>query len=246
MTKNLLSVIALTVLMLAGNVSKAQDVQLGIRGGMNYSTLRGFDDLSPNFRTLPSAGASIVLKGNGNWSYSFDILYSQRGVTYSSEISDTVFTEKFNYKELLHYVEIPVLFNYSFLSDSSRFRPRVFVGPSLNIRTKGTRTLNYNKSTADSVFADFEQLTDLNLTYSPIDYGVVFGAGLSFDVTDNLVASFDARFNYGLLDIRERISNFSPKIANLHANFLIGIHYKIGTGKKKSGGTASEPAIITE
>jgi hypothetical protein len=63
----------------------------------------------------------------------------------------------------------------------------------------------------------------------------VVGAGLTYKITDNLSASLDARFTYGLMDIREVLSNSSPKISNMFATLSFGVMYNLSSlGKKKS------------
>ena len=109
----------------------AQSSGVGLRLGGNYSTLSGYEDFEPSSKILPSMGLTGFLQGKGNWSFSADLLFSQRGVEYKKVKSDSLQTETELYDETLNYIEIPVLFHYSFLSDSSAFRPRVFFGPRL-------------------------------------------------------------------------------------------------------------------
>lgn len=207
----------------------AQSSGVGLRLGGNYSTLSGYEDFEPSSKILPSMGLTGFLQGRGNWSFSADLLFSQRGVEYKKVKSDSLQTETELYDETLNYIEIPVLFHYSFLSDSSAFRPRVFFGPSLNVRASSNRNLSYKKvNAADSVLLESTADQDLKNTYTPLDYGFIVGAGITYKINAKFVATADVRLNYGLMDIREYLSESSPSIRNRNYCFHIGVYYLLG------------------
>jgi outer membrane protein W len=150
-------------------------------------------------------------------------------VEYKKVKSDSLQTETELYDETLNYIEIPVLFHYSFLSDSSAFRPRVFFGPSLNVRASSNRNLSYKKvNAADSVLLESTADQDLKNTYTPLDYGFIVGAGVTYKINSKFVATADVRLNYGLMDIREYLSESSPSIRNRNYCFHIGVYYLLG------------------
>jgi hypothetical protein len=204
---------------------------------MNYSTLRGYEDFSPESKILPNAGIGVMVKGEKNWTFGADVLYSQRGLIYTitKEDSNKTVKETEKYDELLSYLEIPIQFNYNFGDDSSAFRPRVSFGPTLNVRFKSTQDLTYQKTLiraasqqSDSVLDPQVATYDLTSKYTPIDYGVFIGGGLSYKINDKMVATIDLRFHWGLMDIREQLSESSTRKANLNYNAFIGFYYLIG------------------
>lgn len=207
----------------------AQSSGVGLRLGANYSSLTGYEDFEPSAKILPSVGLSGFLQGKGNWTFSTDLLYSQRGVEYKKIMSDSLQTVTETFDETITYIEIPVLFHYSFLSDSATFRPRVFFGPSLNVRATSNRNLAYKKVNAsDSVLVETSSDLDLKNTYTPLDYGFVVGAGITYKINSNFVATADVRINYGLMDIREYLSESSPSIRNRNYCFHVGVYYLLG------------------
>jgi len=209
---------------------KAQSLSMGIRGGGNYSTLLGID--SAKFKTGITGGISLNYQTAGKWSVSADMLYTQRGITYQKNIKDTSGnqTEKFEYDYALNYVEIPVLFHYNFLSDSSKLKARAFFGPSLNVRMnaknsiKYTKVVTYGDSTATTNTAGDQDLTYI---YTPLDYGFVGGIGATYAITDKISASVDVRASYGLLDIREYLSQSTKAVRNANVSILVGVAYRL-------------------
>lgn len=222
--------IAITALFGFNTVTEAQSVSLGIRGGGNYSTLLGID--SAEMKTGITGGLTLNYQTTGKWSVTADILYTQRGITYQKNFSDTTIhqKEKFEYNYSLNYVEIPVLFHYNFLNDSSKLKARAFFGPSLNVRVnakndiKYTKTITYGDST---VTTNTEGVQDLSYIYTPLDYGFVGGIGATYAITDKIAASVDIRACYGLLDIREYLSESSKAVRNANISVLVGITYRL-------------------
>ena len=212
------------------NTSQAQSLSMGIRGGANYSKLLGID--SSEFKTGIVGGITLNYQTAGKWSFSTDILYTQRGTTFQRNFADSLVdqTEKFEYDYSMNYVEIPVLFHYNFLSDSSKLKARAFFGPSLNVRVNAKNNIKYTKVVNfgdSSVTTNTEGEQDLAYIYTPLDYGFVGGIGATYAVTDKISASFDIRASYGLLDIREYLSESSKAVRNANINILIGVTYRL-------------------
>jgi hypothetical protein len=222
--------IAVTALFGFNAVSNAQSISMGIRGGGNYSTLLGID--SAEFKTGVTGGITLNYQTAGKWSVSADILYTQRGTTFQRNFTDTVSSqkEKFEYNYSLNYAEIPVLFHYNFLSDSSKLKARAFFGPSLNVRVNSKNNIKYTKVVTfgdSTATTNTEGEQDLAYVYTPLDYGFVGGIGATYAVTNKISASFDVRASYGLLDIREYLSESSKVVKNANISILIGVTYRL-------------------
>jgi outer membrane protein W len=220
--------VAFAALFSVNVVTKAQSISLGIRGGGNYSTLLGIDDAK--FKTGVTAGLTVNYQTSGKWSASADLLYSQRGTTFERNDTASNIKEKYEYSYALNYVEIPILFHYNFLSDSSKLKARAFFGPSLNVRINANNKIKYTKevSFGDSIATSTsEGEQDLAYVYTPLDYGFVGGIGATYAITDKISASLDIRASYGLLDIREYLSKSSNAVRNANVNVLVGVTYRL-------------------
>ena len=221
--------LALAASLFCGIGAQAQSLSIGIRGGGNYSSLIGID--STNFKTGVVGGLMLNYQSEGKWSYSADILYTQRGTTFERNFKTENQTEKFEYNYSFNYVEVPILFHYNFLSDSSKLKARVFVGPSLNVRVnakndiKYTKVVNYGDSTVTTNTAGDQNLAFI---YTPLDFGAIAGIGATYEITDKISASLDIRASYGLLDIREYLSKSSKAVHNYNVGILVGVSYKLG------------------
>jgi hypothetical protein len=220
--------VAFTALISVNVVTKAQSISLGIRGGGNYSTLLGIDEAK--FKTGITGGLTVNYQTMGKWSATADILYTQRGTTFERNDTARNIKEKYEYDYSINYIEIPILFHYNFLPDSSRLKARAFFGPSLNVRVNANNDIKYTKEVTfgDSVAtSNAEGKQDLAYIYTPLDYGFVGGIGATYAITDKISASVDIRASYGLLDIREYLSKSSSAVRNANVNVLVGVTYRL-------------------
>lgn len=222
--------LAFVALLSFNTVTEAQSLSMGIRGGGNYSKLLGID--STEFKTGITGGITLNYQTLGKWSFSADVLYTQRGTTFQRHFSDSssVVKEKYEYDYSFNYVEIPILFHYNFLSDSSKLKARAFFGPSLNVRVNAKNKIKYTKEVTagdSTVTTNTAGEQDLAYVYTPLDYGFVGGVGATYAVTDKISASVDVRASYGLLDIREYLSKSSSAVRNANVTVLIGVTYRL-------------------
>ncbi|XOV95264.1 MAG: porin family protein [Bacteroidota bacterium] len=164
--------ISIIILLSLTNVLQAQHINLGIKGGLNVSTIEG--DNSGSYKTKP--GFYLGLLGHIHLTDQFAIqpeaYYSVQGTQYKSGSSDL----KLN----LNYVNIPLLFQYMF---DNGFRLQA--GPQVGILVS-----------ANSVVSDSD--TEVKSSYKNTDVALV--AGMSY-VKPSTGFGFDIRYNHGLSNI---------------------------------------------
>lgn len=120
----------------------------------------------------------------------------------------------------LEYVTFPFLVRYT----DNRFPVYVNAGPYFG------HLLNYAE-TYDIVV--LERTSDINEN----DFGISFGAGAIFDLSDELNLTIELRNNLGLTNIKESDEGYKNVVArpvedlstirNNSINILIGLHYKL-------------------
>ena len=123
-------------------------------------------------------GAFVCLKISPHSSFQLEMEYIQKG---AKQNADTVTNTGTTYLTRLHYLEIPLLYQFTF---AKRFQAEA--GPA-----------------ADVLLGSYEEVNGQEVPYITTPYRTVTLcgiAGISCFITDHLKAGF--RFNYSLLSIR--------------------------------------------
>lgn len=111
--------IVAVILLFIGTTAFSQELDLGIKGGANFSNIRNLKELNLEARTSFHAGVFVSLKFSGKLGLQADILYSEQGAKFRT-------VGNFD----LNYVNIPVVLKY-YLVDGQGFN--VQVGPQFGI-----------------------------------------------------------------------------------------------------------------
>jgi len=194
--KNILFTI---IVLISTSFTFAQFSHVGLKGGLNLSALDTDNEIELSGYENPykvglNIGVFTEFDLSKNMSVSAEVLYSQRGMlteikpnTEASEhFPEGIFTLN------LDYIDIPILFNYMFISESN-FTPRIFGGPFASFLLS-----------AESAFEgpnDNEEL-DMKEFYKPNEFGLVFGLGTTYKINSGELI-FDVRFMKGLSDIAD-------------------------------------------
>ncbi|HET6347796.1 MAG TPA: porin family protein [Candidatus Krumholzibacteria bacterium] len=167
-------VLLLIATLMPGTVSYARDVTVGIEGGINVANFTGNDVYNNSSNTGLIAGVFARFAWSDYWSLQPEVLYSQRGATYT----DAVTTE-----QQTDYIEVPLLVRFAWGSDSF-FHPALFVGPAVGFLLRNR-------------IVDGEEI-DLKDHSRNVDVGVVIGAGLDYELGSGVIL-LDARWELGLI-----------------------------------------------
>jgi len=161
---------------------------IGPEVGVNFSK-SGRDAAKNDMKTGVLAGFFLTYSVVDNFGVTTKFLLSQRGnQTTVGGVTD---------KTTLNYVEVPILARF-FLNKSGKFRPNLFVGPSLNFLLGGT-TKDGN--------ADAVKIPNYTNVYNTFDLGLTGGLGLNFAIADETRILLDARYVYGLSDVTKAAAN---------------------------------------
>jgi hypothetical protein len=179
---------ALFAVVIPCSVAQAQlkpPPRFGLIAGINSSTVGGGDAQDAKRRTGAMAGISFVAPVSPGLSIEPELLYTMKGAGFSD--NGTNGTVKMN------YVEIPVLFRGSFPT-STNARPFLYGGPDIAFRVGCSLEAQGQGISGDVSCDEFESE---GLTFKTVDYGIVIGAGVSFDLTGKIF-TISARYDHSL------------------------------------------------
>lgn len=189
--------LAIVLVLLFSTSVFAQGLAFGVKGGINYATLSGEDIDDASYKLGFAVGAVAAFDVMDMVAIQGEVLYSMKGAEdYPATGQSTDLT----------YIEIPVLLKYS-IPMAGMIAPNFFVGPSLGILL-----------TAEDNEVDVKENT------KSMDYGIVFGAGVDFDLGTGKV-TVDARYNYGLTSIDDSGAELDVKNGGISVmvGYLFGI-----------------------
>lgn len=177
-----LAVISSILLLVFSGTAFAQESQVGIKGGVNLSTLSVDDSNDKNLKAGFHAGVFSKIALTESFAIQPELLYSMKGVKYNFD--DNVLADgsaKFN----LNYIEVPVKLVFNLSEDFElQFGPYVSYLLNANVDTDAEVLGFWDISGNDELDRD---------NYNALDYGLSLGLGFDFNP---LIIGFN--YNLGL------------------------------------------------
>ena len=190
-SKGIVALLAVVLLVVSKGSLKAQDAdyEFGARGGVGMSTINGFQNNGLKLGLTVGGFGKIYL--DNNMSIIADIDYSMGGQQSERWITGERDEVKEYRKYRLHYINMPVLYQYYFtdiLGLEAGFNMRYCVAGNLK-----TKIGNDSWKSAE-------------LDYNNFDFGIIFGV-----YTDKLIPSEDffvsLRAYFGFLDVVKEVGS---------------------------------------
>lgn len=148
-------------------------VRLGLKGGLNFATVRYINVDNSKARVGWNAGALAEIPVQDNLLIRPEVLYSSKGFAFSAVGTSSSGSVKLN------YITVPVLFGYRFNDKTS-----ILAGPEFGFLRKAV-----SKSSGIT--------DDMTNFYRHFDLG--FDLGLAYNITR--VFGAEVRYNYGFKDL---------------------------------------------
>jgi len=194
----LLAIALAATFLFPGAVFGRRLTEIGLKAGLNIADYKGVWR-DTDFKMGFCGGAFIIFSINEMLAVQPEFLFSMKG----ANLGEIVRTDEFgniietsSIREVLSYLEIPVLGKLSVLRQS-RVRPNLFAGPYFALKLSG-------KHKVGSQETDMEYLKDT-------DYGLVVGGGVDFELGQGEL-TVDARYTLGLakiydsgIDVKNRV-----------------------------------------
>jgi hypothetical protein len=164
--------------------------RFGFTAGLNSSTISGDDLGSPSRRTGFIAGALVVLPVASNIAIEPELLYSTKGITSHDSGIDASLE--------MNYVQVPLLVRIE-VPASGGTKPFFYGGPAISFKASCNVEVSGQGTNISSGCDNLESEVDKLKT---VDYGLVAGGGLLFDVGGRKF-SVGARYDHSLAKISD-------------------------------------------
>ena len=199
--------------------TKKKKVGIALKCGMaftsqNYSFDNSYDQLDNKTKSGFQVGLSFDLKFSNNVSFRPEILYVSRGTKFEETYGS--YKDQFFFK--LNYIEVPLLFSYSF-SGGKNLTPGLFIGPYLAINTAAREVEKWIDLDDDET----DIMEEKSEMFKALDYGLSIGGFLDFNLKA-IKLILDIRYNLGVANVlKEEYYDGVISIRNSAFVLMIGI-----------------------
>ncbi len=193
-----------------------QDSALGLKGGLNVSTLSIEDPAQPDLEVESQTGlvlgAFLECGGDSWFALQGEVNYSQNGAKVRGGSSASRID--------LDYVRVPVLIMARIGHKQRTLYPLVYAGPQLAFQVScGVEADSDGGS--QSYDCDSEELED-PLETRNVEFGLVFGGGVEY-LFGGFKMELDARYNLGLTNMNGGTDASVASLKNRGWSFTVGL-----------------------
>jgi hypothetical protein len=216
----------------------AQQLLFGVRLGTALSSFRVTEDPFKRYQNItPKLGLSLGLAFHVSMDdiigLDVEAYYINRNVSvYANDrIIDpqtkrtTFFESDGEYR--LTGIDIPILLSL-YLRPEKKIRPKIYVGPSLNLITSAQYDGQsvYSRNDTTTVYLINDNVKKNYVSFFP---SLIIGGGINYQVNSHLWVTGDLRYNLGVANLIDTENKRTPT-ANIKSGdllFLLGFAYKL-------------------
>ena|SRR5690554_108658 len=177
----------------------AQEVRLGVKGGVNFATLSGDHLGDIKSRTGFHLGGLVEIPVTERFAVQPEILYSAQGAEYKESGQESGVDYSYEYKNKLDYISVPVMAKFYVVDGLA-----IEAGPQISFLTSSKG--EYEGTMGGITVSGDSDLEDI----STIDFSL--GAGASYRLPMGVF--FGARYNFGLSNVYDGDNADNNKIHN--------------------------------
>lgn len=188
---------------------------IGVKGGLNVSTLSVDDPANPDLafdsQTGLVLGAFIQCGTQGWFGLQGEVVYSQNGAKSRGDDASGID---------LNYIRVPILLVGRLASLKGPLYPILYAGPQVAFET----SCNVNREEggqSTSTGCDSEALDD-PLDTNNVEFGLVFGGGVDV-LLGGLKGQLDARYNLGLSNLNGGPDASQVSVKNRGWSITVGL-----------------------
>ncbi len=198
-------------------------IRMGLIGGLNLANVSVNPNEEPEPSNLTTFGVGGVLHINlaDNLALQFEPMYLRKGAKQKGSFTDPDLGNfSAEAKTKVDYIEVPVMLKVAF--GASMTGPYVMAGPMVGFLLSA-------KQTGSISFAGVEQEIDEDIKdqITNIDFGLGFGAGLSFPAGNNSLF-VEGRYALGLTNINDDPEDAQTEVKTREIQILAGVIFQLG------------------
>ncbi|MGD8699696.1 MAG: porin family protein [Gemmatimonadales bacterium] len=199
----------------------AQQITLGVKGGLNSANLSvdAPEDPDTDFDSQTDflAGAFAQFGFGSVFAIQPEVHYSQRG----AKSRDTDPAVKLN----LDYIDVPLLLMARLGSRESPLYPILYAGPSVAFETRCN--VSGEVDGTDVSFDCSDPQLEGAFQTTKTSFGLVFGGGFEI-LYSRLTVQLDARYNLGLTNLNDADDAAQVSVKNRTWSFMLGLGIPVG------------------
>lgn len=213
--------VLIAFLILFVGIPASAQVRLGFLGGLNLANVSVDPDegVDLSSRTVFGFGGILEYCVNESFSLKLEPMFLQKGS--KQEVEGMEGMEGMEAELKLSYLELPVLVSYAF--GANNVKPYIMAGPTIGLNLSAKE-----ESSVLGVSVEVD-LKDLDLIKS-IDFGLGFGAGVSFPMGKNSVF-VEGRYALGLTNIIDDPEDTGAEMKTKGIQVFAGITFPLGTSQ---------------
>jgi hypothetical protein len=175
---------------------------IGIRAGLGIANeaTPAYTNFTVGSRTGFLIGGQLDYWFSPMVAVSAQVLYDQKGDQLTGISPDNGYPETDDFA--LDYLEIPILAKVAF--GSSAVRPYLFAGPSFGFLLSAS---DHQTQTQ----LGYDQTVDVSSSYSGMDLSLLFGGGVSYQLTGGTQLFADAGYALGLVNVENTTNTGVPE-----------------------------------
>ena len=170
----------------AQNTNPSQDVQFGVKGGVNFATITGDDFNDLDSRTSFNAGFVAEIPVTNRFSIQPEVFYSGQGFDIREIDQDNVFDNDQNIEYQLDYIQVPVLAKLYLVDGLS-----IEVGPQFGFKVNEEIDTKPNSDGGDTTISSENSAVK--------DFETSIAGGVSYKFASGFFIS--GRYTYGLTNL---------------------------------------------
>ncbi|MCG3154164.1 MAG: hypothetical protein DKINENOH_00758 [bacterium] len=214
----LLSVLGLTI-------PASAQVQVGVMGGLNLAKLNVDPDMGLDISNRTAFGAGGVLQVGlaENLSLQLQPMYLQKGAKGEGEFSDpeSGLSGKAETTAKAAFLEVPAMLKFNLSSGNTK--PYIMAGPMIGFLLSNKQEIKIT----GSGFEDYSEEVDIKDETKSIDFGLGFGAGVSFPAGNNSLF-VEGRYALGLTNLNDDPEDSETSIKTRGIQVMAGVTFPLG------------------